>query len=122
MTSSRTVTVRTSDQGDVTVPEPAWCRGHDDQPVEALVDLTHRGPEQHLGTDDYPVGIAQFTLHPYGTCTPLPGLYIEPAGDAGTLTPAEADLYAAALVEAAAQVRKLARWLTVVRGPNGGAQ
>lgn len=38
-----TVTLQTIDQGDATVPEPAWCTGHDDEPVGYLADITHNG-------------------------------------------------------------------------------
>lgn len=37
------VTLMTIDQGDVTVPEPAWCLGHNDEPVGHLADITHNG-------------------------------------------------------------------------------
>ncbi|PWJ02410.1 hypothetical protein DKG34_38705 [Streptomyces sp. NWU49] len=39
-----TVILQTLDQGEVTVPEPAWCRGHDDDLVGYLADVTHNGP------------------------------------------------------------------------------
>ncbi|WP_432132733.1 DUF6907 domain-containing protein [Streptomyces tendae] len=38
-----TVTLKTLDQGDVTTAEPAWCRGHDDEIVGRLADITHYG-------------------------------------------------------------------------------
>ncbi|TXS42917.1 DUF6907 domain-containing protein [Streptomyces sp. t39] len=118
--SARTVTVPTLDIGDVLVPAPAWCAGHDEAPG-LLVDLTHRGAEQLLGTNEFTVGMAQFTQHPYSPRDRSTGLFIEPTGDPGTLGPSEADLYAAALVEAAGQVRQMARWLAIIRGPKGGA-
>jgi hypothetical protein len=40
----RTVVLQTIDHGEVTVPEPAWCIGHDDDLVEYLADITHDGP------------------------------------------------------------------------------
>jgi len=36
-----TVTLETFDQGDVTVPEPAWCIGHSWQPNPHRADITH---------------------------------------------------------------------------------
>ncbi|MFC7892705.1 DUF6907 domain-containing protein [Streptomyces sp. NPDC057381] len=38
-----TVTLQTLDHGEVTVPEPAWCVGHDDDIVGHLADTTHNG-------------------------------------------------------------------------------
>ncbi|MFE9432175.1 DUF6907 domain-containing protein [Streptomyces sp. NPDC006640] len=38
-----TVTLQTTDRGEVTVPEPAWCTGHDDEYVGYLADVTHNG-------------------------------------------------------------------------------
>lgn len=38
-----TVTLQTTDHGEVTVPEPAWCTGHDDEYVGYLADVTHNG-------------------------------------------------------------------------------
>ncbi|MEU7399717.1 hypothetical protein [Streptomyces sp. NPDC044948] len=38
-----TVTLQTLDQGDVTTAEPVWCRGHDDEIVGLLGDITHYG-------------------------------------------------------------------------------
>ncbi|MFD3498803.1 DUF6907 domain-containing protein [Streptomyces sp. NPDC058678] len=39
-----TVTLQTLDHGEVTVGEPAWCTGHDDDTVGRFADLTHNGP------------------------------------------------------------------------------
>ncbi|GAB3169881.1 DUF6907 domain-containing protein [Streptomyces incanus] len=38
------VILLTLDRGEVVVPEPAWCRGHDDDLVGHLADVTHNGP------------------------------------------------------------------------------
>lgn len=37
------VTLQTIDQGEITVSEPAWCVGHDDEPVGYRADITHNG-------------------------------------------------------------------------------
>ncbi|MGW0372444.1 DUF6907 domain-containing protein [Streptomyces coeruleorubidus] len=37
------VTLQTIDQGEVVEPEPAWCLGHDDEPVGHFADITHDG-------------------------------------------------------------------------------
>ncbi|MER7963586.1 DUF6907 domain-containing protein [Streptomyces ardesiacus] len=47
--SQGTVTLQTIDQGEVTVPEPAWCVGHDHEQVVHLADLTHTGPSATAG-------------------------------------------------------------------------
>jgi hypothetical protein len=116
---ARHVTVTTVDQGAVSLPEPAWCLGHAGQPAGFLVDVDHRSPEQLLGSDEHPVFVVQLSQHPYGTGSNAPGLYVETVDMARTLGPDEVDRLAASLVEAAAQLRHQARWLTVLRA--GGA-
>jgi hypothetical protein len=43
-----TVTLETLDRGNVTIPEPTWCAGHDDHAPVHRSDLTHYGPETRL--------------------------------------------------------------------------
>ncbi|MFI5859171.1 DUF6907 domain-containing protein [Streptomyces parvulus] len=45
MTTEPTVTLATTDHGDVTLPEPSWCAGHTDHRPEARSDLGHAGPD-----------------------------------------------------------------------------
>lgn len=122
MTAARTVTVPTlvTNVVDVTVPEPAWCRGHEDLPVNALVDLGHRGIEHHLGTAEHPVFVAQLSQYPHGRGPHDVRLYVEADGEPDSLTPAEVERLAAALIEAAAQLRQLALQLAVLRAEDGG--
>ncbi|MFJ6437745.1 DUF6907 domain-containing protein [Streptomyces sp. NPDC091416] len=115
MTASRTVTVPTLDCGDVTVPEPAWCTGHADQPVNALCDLGHRGPEHHIGTDEHPVFVAQLSQYPHGSGPRDIHLYVETVAEAASLAPEGVEALAAVLAEAAAQLRPLALRLAVLR-------
>ncbi|MFB7474566.1 DUF6907 domain-containing protein [Kitasatospora sp. NPDC056184] len=66
----RTVTVRTLDQGPVTVPCPSWCLGVHEDGLD-LVDLAHEGPETAL-TVDVPLGSVQLLdaglcQYPYST-------------------------------------------------------
>jgi hypothetical protein len=117
---TRHVTVTTVDQGAVSLPEPAWCLGHDGQQPGFLVDIDHRGPELRLGTDEHPVFVAQLSQHPHGGGSHAPGLYVEQVDFARTLGPDEADRLAAALIEAAVQLRSLARRVAVLRA--GGAR
>ncbi|MFC8201296.1 DUF6907 domain-containing protein [Streptomyces sp. NPDC057298] len=44
-----TVTIDTFDQGDVTVPEPAWCAGHGWQPNPHRTDITHNSVKVKAG-------------------------------------------------------------------------
>ncbi|PAK25804.1 hypothetical protein CJD44_14345 [Streptomyces sp. alain-838] len=44
-----TVTLQTSDQGEITTPEPGWCVGHDDELVGYLADTAHNGPTLEAG-------------------------------------------------------------------------
>jgi hypothetical protein len=38
-----TVTLLTLDHGEITIPEPAWCTGHDGEQIVQRVDVTHVG-------------------------------------------------------------------------------
>lgn len=38
-----TVTLQTLDHGQVVVGEPAWCLGHDGEPIGHRADITHKG-------------------------------------------------------------------------------
>ncbi|WP_369222454.1 hypothetical protein AB5J52_14050 [Streptomyces sp. R39] len=58
MTESRTVTLATVDHGDVTLPEPAWCIGHEDHVPQYRADLTHSGGRVYLERDGRHVGEA----------------------------------------------------------------
>ncbi|MEU8532086.1 DUF6907 domain-containing protein [Streptomyces parvulus] len=42
---NRTVTLPTTDHGDVTLPEPSWCAGHNDHRPQYRTDLAHTGPD-----------------------------------------------------------------------------
>jgi hypothetical protein len=113
--NSNLVTVSTLDHGLVHVPEPAWCIGHGDQPPGFRVDLAHTGPDIQIGTAGEPLFVAMLSQHPFGSGSHQPGLYVEPLHTPATYTPAELDQLAASLVEAAAQLRHQARWLTILQ-------
>ncbi|MFD7746726.1 DUF6907 domain-containing protein [Streptomyces sp. NPDC059698] len=115
MSAPRTVTVQTSDLGAVTVPEPTWCAGHAEQPVEALVDLGHRGTEHALGRPGDPVGIAFVSQHPHGNGPREIGLFVEQTALAITLGPDAARGLADDYETAAAQLRRLADWLHILQ-------
>ncbi|MFE9481476.1 DUF6907 domain-containing protein [Streptomyces spororaveus] len=118
MTGPRTVTVPTLDHGPVTIPEPAWCLGHHAQP-EVLVDVHHTGTPHVV---DYGGGTAlraELVAFPYGE-TPVPAsVHVELLVPDVTLDPPGLEGLAAVLVEQAAELRRLALRLAVLRA--GGA-
>ncbi|MEU1515549.1 hypothetical protein ABZ490_25935 [Streptomyces sp. NPDC005811] len=121
MTEPRTITLPTADAGDVTLPCPAWCAGHQHHDPESLrVDLVHAGPAvdcTHLGADLFSAEIVQ---SPFAeTSTPLlggrtPGVSVYPL--ARTLDPVQLYDLAAALDTYADRLRTLADQLTAVLG------
>lgn len=117
MTGARTVTVPTLDNGNVTLPEPAWCAGHTDSPAEQRVDLHHAAPVP------VPSGLvdmdAELVEYPYGT-TPIPvSVHVEIVAPAMTLDPDGLREYAASLAARASLLVEFADRLAVVR--TGGA-
>ena len=73
----RTVILQTLDHGEITVPEPAWCIGHDDDLVGHLADITHNGPviTADVLTARYgrtPFLEARLTQAPHGVKQPEP--------------------------------------------------
>lgn len=72
-----TVTLQTSDHGEVVVNEPAWCVGHGDEYVGRLADLTHNGRHvtATVATEKYGQleFLDAFISHaPYGELQPEP--------------------------------------------------
>ncbi|MEU1559491.1 hypothetical protein ABZ504_03095 [Streptomyces mirabilis] len=70
-----TVILQTEDHGEVTVPEPVWCTGHDDEYVGHLADLTHNGVHVRAGAVTYAHGYlelldAYISHAPYGELHP----------------------------------------------------
>ncbi|MEV2228408.1 hypothetical protein AB0H69_07485 [Streptomyces phaeochromogenes] len=118
MTEPRTVTLLTLDAGEVTLPEPSWCAGHENHAPVHRVDLTHYGHEQHLNFDGETLWTVLLGQSPFATIPRYRalGLYIEQGGLAATLDPAALDQLAAALVEHAVILRTRARELSVLLG------
>ncbi|MBZ3907319.1 DUF6907 domain-containing protein [Streptomyces griseiscabiei] len=117
--SRRTITLTTVDHGDVTLPEPSWCVGHDDhQPDSHRSDILHRGPEVELLFRGAEVLTACLAHSPYATSTDpglggrTVGVSVYPPGR--TLAPVGLYELAAALDSYADQVRGLAEQLTAV--------
>lgn len=119
MSTQRTVTVQTSDQGSVTMPEPSWCVGHAGHPVDALVDLGHRSTEYPLGRPGDPVGIALVSQYPHGTGPREIGLFVEQAALAITLAPDAVRELASDYETAAVQLRRLADWVHILKAGEG---
>ncbi len=114
MTASRTATVPTIDHGPVTLPEPAWCIGHHAQP-EALADVHHTGPEHVVS---YGGGItlrAELVAFPYGITPVAVSVHLELHVPDVTLDPPGLEGLASVLVEQAAELRRLALRLAVLR-------
>lgn len=116
MSAPRTVTVPTIDHGDVTIPEPDWCAGHNSQHPGYRDDITHSAPDVVMGFRGHDMLIAAYVSYPY--VPSLSGLHLGVSvafgGFGQTLAPADIDELAAALVEHAGQLRAMARQLGVM--------
>jgi hypothetical protein len=119
--TNRTVTLPTSDHGDVTLPEPAWCVGHADHQPGYRADILHLGSKRWLGYNGQPIGSARIFQ---GPCAARASREVEvsvvlsyepPRG----LDPAELYDLAAALESAADQLRDIADELTAIRAGGG---
>ncbi|MYU22712.1 hypothetical protein [Streptomyces sp. SID8352] len=117
-----TVTLRTIDHGQVTVPEPAWCTGHDNDPVNALADLTHNGAATTASAVTARYGQvdimdARITQTPHGRTLPEPRplLVVHVDVDA-TVAPEDARHLAQALRVAAVRLDRLIADLAHLRG------
>ncbi|MDJ0461576.1 hypothetical protein [Streptomyces sp. H27-C3] len=120
MTAPRTVTVPTLDHGPITIPEPAWCLGHEGHQPEYRVDITHTGSEHSFTFNGHPLLVTMLTQAPCATIgTRDTGLHVEQTGYARTLDPTALGQLAAALVEHAATLRAQARALSALLAQEG---
>lgn len=115
--SARTVTVYTVDHGDVTIPEPAWCV--EEHTFESYrEDIQHTGPELELEVPVeggvVPVFTAAIVKRPFSPSDPRTLVQLE-VDEWRSFDPAGLDALAAALVEHAATLRRLARELAVLQ-------
>lgn len=122
MTGRRTTLVRTLDRAIVDLPEPSWCLGHTQRPAELFVDVSHRGAVLPLGLPGEPVLTAHLVQFPNGSGPRAVGLFVEAELEDRTHGPDELDRLAAGLVEAAAQLRGLARQLDTLRVVESGGE
>lgn len=79
-----TVTLQTTDRGEITIDEPSWCAGHDGDIVGTLDEISHNGAEitvPFVTARNAPSTImsAQLSHAPYLTRAPepFPVLYVE---------------------------------------------
>lgn len=109
----RTVTVSTMDHGYVTISEPAWCVGHDDDPAGPRADILHSGPERSVTFRGRDLGDACLVLSPFAD-DPRPAVSVGLTG----FTLDAIGLYelAAALDTHADQLRDLADQLRDLAG------
>lgn len=118
MSELRTVTLATADHGDVTLPEPSWCIGHETVPGDMRVDILHQGPDVELVFRGCVVGTASLVQSPYAERLGRDiGVSISLLGE--TYDPQGVDDFAAALIEHAAGLRHLARQLAAILAGGG---
>lgn len=84
--SARTVTVATTDHGELTIPEPSWCTGEHPEGA-AKCDISHLGKQVGLVVHthchgDVQLFAARIVQFPYGSGTRAPFVTLEmDAGD-----------------------------------------
>ena len=115
-----TVTLQTTDHGEVTIPEPGWCTGHDGDLVGRLSDLSHDGtPTQVFLHGDTPIMQAHISHAPYLQASPEPhpvlSVHLDYNGD---LSPAEARALSRALRAASARLDRALAEVAHLRGEN----
>ncbi|MGW6785374.1 DUF6907 domain-containing protein [Streptomyces sp. NPDC054987] len=115
MTGGRTVTVHTLDAGAITIPEPAWCLGHPDGPAEYRTDVHHTGPAHRVDYAGRATLAAEPVAFPYGAHPVPPSVHVEILIPAATMDPPGLEALAVVLDEQAAEVRRLALRLAVLR-------
>ncbi|WP_329292882.1 DUF6907 domain-containing protein [Streptomyces pseudovenezuelae] len=116
-----TVTLATHDRGEVTVDEPAWCVGHDGEPVGHLTDITHNGAETvgpivtaKYGPSQIMTARISHAPHAETQPEPFPLLSFELDGH-GDLDPADGHALARALRLAAVRVDRASVELEKIR-------
>lgn len=121
-TEPRIITLPTLDSGNVTLPEPTWCVGHDDhRPDTHRTDLSHDGAKVPLLLDGRPVGdllISQAPCADPGPREPQGFVWIRYGEDYGR-SPAQLYDLAAALDTHADQIRALADELAAILAGGG---
>lgn len=110
-----TVTLQTLDHGEITIPEPRWCQGHDGEQIVQRVDVTHVGPAvaaEFAGVEFLP---ARISWAPFSELQPEPYPVVDveefPAMDPAQLRElaAEVGLHAGRLYSKANELDRLRR-------------
>lgn len=115
-----TVTLQTLDHGEVTIPEPGWCTGHDGDLVGDLADVSHDGPPVQAALHgDTPVMQAHISHAPYLQIDPEPhpvlAVHLDYSGDLG---PAEGRALSRTLRAASARLDRVLAEVAHLRGDN----
>jgi hypothetical protein len=119
VTEPRTIVLATADHGPVTLPEPTWCRGHDDhRPDVYRCDLTHYGTETVLAFEGAEVFRVMVSESPYATRPEDRAVcgYVEECGYTGALDAVQLYGLAAALDTYADHLRDLADQVDTLNG------
>lgn len=122
-TEPRTITLPTQDHGDVTLVEPAWCRGHaDHRPDAYLCDITHYSAETVLSFQGAELFRVMVTQSPHATHAEHRAVtaFVEEQGFTGGLDPVGLYDLAATLDAHADRFREYADRLAAIIG--GGAR
>lgn len=82
--SDGTVLLQTVDRGEVLITEPEWCKGHDEDAVGTLAEISHEGADTVVDVDSTDLGdvrllSAHLTQAPYldERPEPHPLMYVE---------------------------------------------
>ncbi|EPD62402.1 DUF6907 domain-containing protein [Streptomyces sp. HGB0020] len=112
---NRTVTLATTDHGEITLPEPPWCAGHSHHdPNSRRVDLLHASPVTTLSGAGWQLGEALLFHAPYASLPPRGTVTLAFHTGPDGLTPAGLYDLAAAMEAGAGQLRALGDQLAEV--------
>ncbi|MFE5629943.1 DUF6907 domain-containing protein [Streptomyces sp. NPDC056543] len=116
--SERTVTVFTTDHGEVTIPEPAWCQARHEWEAYRE-DIEHQGAELVATIPTLCHGLVEvmgvsLVQRPFSPTEPRVHAVLNASEDWHALSAAGLDVAAGILVEHASAIRKLARELSVM--------
>lgn len=123
--AGRTVTVQTLDHGEVTMPEPSWCTGHDRHPVGYRADVQHVGPitgfDVSVRGEEVDYMQASLAQRPFSAILRrTPYVWLNVDGMDFEVEPTDLDAIAAQLVEHATLLRHTARSLSYLLADGGG--
>lgn len=119
MTEPRTITLATTDHGDVVLPEPSWCAGHADHLPEERADLAHSGEDVVLQFRGQPLAYAALDQAPFAEHAPR-DVQVSVSLTGTAMDAREVYELAAALDRYADQLRDLADELAAILA--GGAR